>query len=567
MDRFGSSRAASGVSLEGLESRRLFSGEIDHAFAGDGLLTVQTAGGGNLGSGEIAVQPDGKIVVAGPLASNGNTAVVRRYLANGNPDTGFGTNGVKTIANVKAYTIDRVTVLADGRIQITGQQSVRLTAGGQIDGSFGGGDGVAPSLLATDRRASDFVYADGSYLELSIGLTLSGGNNRVFKYKADGSPDKAWGSNGSVPVTYPDILGTDGLAVDSAGQIHVSFEAQNPDIDGLWDSHVLRLNAAGTLDGTWGTAGVATNEANQFSLTNNLTVLSDGRVAVNARVQSEGASSGFFIVFSKDGKSNVVKSPDHPGSFYPAELRQTASGNLVIGGYYYDNDGITDYGRQYAGVIYADSNFNTKTSFTPDQDGLAGYRRNASNDTVFKGLALTPSGDILLLGTSDIDDVFYDGPQTDVVRLEGPSKFNKVSTSFSNGVLTLNGSGQADHFLVDTTDPGEASLPDSTVAYLDYTAPFHSADIVAIGHETLVKRVTMNMNGGNDWAEATFDFNLPVSVTGGDGNDVIFGSNVGSTLRGGNGNDSIYGGSGVDWIYGDAGTDELSYGFDDHVFP
>jgi uncharacterized delta-60 repeat protein len=70
-------------------------GDLDPTFDGDGKVTTDF-GGDNLGYA-VAVQPDGKIVVAGHSNSGGTyDFAVARYNADGSPDTTFGASGVVT---------------------------------------------------------------------------------------------------------------------------------------------------------------------------------------------------------------------------------------------------------------------------------------------------------------------------------------------------------------------------------------------------------------------------------------------------------------------------------------
>jgi Ca2+-binding RTX toxin-like protein len=50
------------------------------------------------------------------------------------------------------------------------------------------------------------------------------------------------------------------------------------------------------------------------------------------------------------------------------------------------------------------------------------------------------------------------------------------------------------------------------------------------------------------------------SIFGGDGHDLIIGSDLNSNLHGGNGNDTLIGGKGDDQLFGDAGNDALKGG-------
>ena len=118
-------------------------GSLDTGF-GTGGSVIQTIGSGTDQALALALQSDGRIVVAG-VASNGSDGdlVVLRYTAGGVLDTTFGTNGIYRHADgVATSSGSSVLVQADGTILIGGQVGsdaviLRLTSGGALDTTFG----------------------------------------------------------------------------------------------------------------------------------------------------------------------------------------------------------------------------------------------------------------------------------------------------------------------------------------------------------------------------------------------------------------------------------------------
>jgi len=75
---------------------------------------------------------------------------------------------------------------------------------------------------------------------------------------------------------------------------------------------------------------------------------------------------------------------------------------------------------------------------------------------------------------------------------------------------------------------------------------------------TSVTRIIVNANGGDDWVnvdEATI--NMPTSLRGGSGNDILRGGAGADELIGGPGNDELYGYAGDDVLKGEDGNDLL----------
>jgi uncharacterized delta-60 repeat protein len=132
-----------------------------------------------LGAGDVAVQPDGRIVVAadavGPLGER--RWVVVRYLPDGRLDVGFGAGGATVIDTGTPGAAEAVALQGDGRIVVTGPAvcrqeqcfaAARLNVDGTPDAGFGAG-GVARH--APIRR----TYARDVALQRDGGIVLAGG--------------------------------------------------------------------------------------------------------------------------------------------------------------------------------------------------------------------------------------------------------------------------------------------------------------------------------------------------------------------------------------------------------
>ena len=97
-------------------------GSLDPSFSGDGLVTTAFPGAEHSWGTSVAVQSDGKILVAGRVYSAGdNDFAVWCYNADGSPDTTFNGNGLFTIdlgenSPPREQVLDSLAVLPDGRI-------------------------------------------------------------------------------------------------------------------------------------------------------------------------------------------------------------------------------------------------------------------------------------------------------------------------------------------------------------------------------------------------------------------------------------------------------------------
>lgn len=96
-------------------------GSLDATFDGDGTATIDFGVTADLAGGAV-LQPDGKIVVAGSTQAGGDVAV-GRLNANGSPDTTFGSGGKATVDFGAATFGFAVALQPNGRIVVAGQRT------------------------------------------------------------------------------------------------------------------------------------------------------------------------------------------------------------------------------------------------------------------------------------------------------------------------------------------------------------------------------------------------------------------------------------------------------------
>ncbi|HEX8324522.1 MAG TPA: hypothetical protein VF595_11495 [Tepidisphaeraceae bacterium] len=557
--RVSASRTAS-ARIEALEQRSLFSGEIDHsfgAFGSNGLVTLPTAEKSLHYSAArpplTTVQADGKIIVAGSDRTTAGTLIVTRYQANGLIDTTFGNGGSLVIQGAKADRLNAVNVLSDGKILLQGQYYYRLTADGQLDRTFSG-DGFVPSVLAGDRRVgptnATAVTPDGGFLELQSAVN---GRSGLFKYKADGSIDKTYGNSGSFNVGalntgYADSFKVGGVVTDAQSRAYVSFIIV--DEDGANLPRVARLTAAGKIDPTYGTNGVA--QANNFydvGLTGPLAVMTDGRVVVGINFDGpgQGGEGVTLLSFDAAGKTQNAFYVD-AGIFSDDRLVAGPDNTLYVGGSYSEGDNYQlRGGRSYAAVIHLTKDFKLDTKFSADRDGVAGYGTNGYTEG--GNFALAPNGDILVVGSHYTDN------SASMAKLTSVSKPTYVTYSRVGGRLTVSGSSGGDRIIAGTAgDDDESFRSGKLFVRLDATTAgtgLFSADVLEFNDSesygtTPVTELVFNLYGGNDvFSGVALRQNVYVNGNAGD-----------DSLSGGFGQDTLIGGTGNDVLIGD-GSDVL----------
>ena len=177
-------------------------GVLDPAFGTNGKLTTAISPDGNDQANEVVIQPDGKIVVAG--TNTGDFEVVR-YDGDGSLDATFGTGGIVVRdlsgGDESAYA---AALQPDGKIVVGGAVAtgpwrsqfalVRYDTDGTLDPTFGT-DGIVMTKFGSGGSARAVV------LQPNGKIVVAGTNGDGFalvRYLPDGSLDTTFGGDGKV---------------------------------------------------------------------------------------------------------------------------------------------------------------------------------------------------------------------------------------------------------------------------------------------------------------------------------------------------------------------------------
>jgi uncharacterized delta-60 repeat protein len=167
----------------------------------------------------IALQPDGKIVIAGNTEFSGQDFAVYRLNADGTRDGTFNVVGYRIIVFGEGDDVARaVAILPDGKILVGGYTAddsfalARLQPDGRNDPTFGTG-GKAKMLIGSGRveARAMLVLPDGRIVV--GGFHNSGGPARgefvLASFLPDGAPDLDFGSDGTgiVEMGFSDSFG------------------------------------------------------------------------------------------------------------------------------------------------------------------------------------------------------------------------------------------------------------------------------------------------------------------------------------------------------------------------
>ena len=199
-------------------------GSLDSTFGSGGVTNTLIGGESSYGNA-IAIQADGKLVVAGSAKTAGvHDIAVVRYNTDGSLDTSFDTDGAATTAIGSGADVARaVAIQPDGKILIAGSSHngsnndfamVRYETDGSLDTSFGTGGKVTYAVGSGDDVANDlYVQPDGRIIVIGSSYNDGAGfelDAAVARFLPDGSVDQSFGTSGVVTVHWS--LGDAGYA-------------------------------------------------------------------------------------------------------------------------------------------------------------------------------------------------------------------------------------------------------------------------------------------------------------------------------------------------------------------
>lgn len=260
-------------------------GLLDPTFGKDGIATrrvVTTSSTNVFSAGAVAIQSDGKIVVAAGVPGNNDFTVpaVLRFLSNGALDQTFGVNGIAVLPNAFG-SFNSVAIQSDGKILVAGNGSTgaseevdRFTTSGNLDTSFGTSGQVSFRLANTVGLA---LQPDGRIL-VAV-QSIVGQGSQVARLLVNGSIDTTFGTNG---FGFPPG-GAGPLAVLANGNILV--------FGGLISS----LTNTGAVDTSFGVNGQLLAATGGHALAANGDILVAGTLVNDPTIPSSGLAAFAYL--------------------------------------------------------------------------------------------------------------------------------------------------------------------------------------------------------------------------------------------------------------------------------
>ena len=391
-------------------------------------------GSGNADWAEaIAVQPDGKILIAGSISrSGGGVAALARLLPSGAIDSAFG-GGTGKVSNPCSLIVSSqaraVQVLPNGKILLAGTLVDggifdflvwRLLADGSCDTSFGE-SGIR--VIAFDRGGNDWDFCramavDGFGRIVVVGSVDFNGADvdmGVVRLTPNGALDTSFSGDGKATISF-DLAGFDedaaeGVAIDRNGRILLAGQAYDSG-GGGFDFAFARMMDNGTLDTSFGVGGRLTVSFDfggaNGEFVNDVAVWPDGEIVAAGSMDIGPTAVEWAVLrISPDGSQLLGFHHGHFGFTTPAEATSLVlqpDGKILIAG---SGQGISS--RDF-GVARLHRNGSPDASF-PLGTGTTSFDFNwgpGSHRDYGRAVALDRDGRILVAGRVEFNGLDYD---------------------------------------------------------------------------------------------------------------------------------------------------------------
>jgi uncharacterized delta-60 repeat protein len=402
-------------------------GSLDTSFGDHGRVVTNLgrASDDSPGNNAVAVQADGKVVVAGFAFNPGfesspvsfSRVSVVRYNADGSLDSSFGDGGRTYIDLTHPYSLNP-----------PGQSPVELAmdSRGRILVSFddvttSGVQAVVVARLRADNGALDTTFGDGGKTVLSQptdavlgGITVDDQNRILVAYSRnafpypskevarlneDGSVDCSFGNNGEVTIGSGNYATHTGVSVDAQDRIVLTGSSGS----------VARLDCQGNVDTSFGQGGTAYVDfgADGYAIAALVSLDAQGHIVVVGNVRQDFPDAPSIIHFAvvrlnADGSLDTGfgnqgrETVDFGGSVEFAEgMAVQPDGKVVVVGY-------SDQAQAGRGFDFALARLNATDGSLDSTFGNGGeVLTNFGSDAGAYGVAIQPDRKIVVVGSVD----------------------------------------------------------------------------------------------------------------------------------------------------------------------
>ncbi|MCB0640194.1 MAG: T9SS type A sorting domain-containing protein [Phaeodactylibacter sp.] len=296
---------------------------------------------------EMAIQPDGKLVLAGYANYAERSAFLGRLNLDGSLDSSFADNGIFIYDQTDGYEnyFQSVEVLADGKIIATGRLNndglldwnpliVRLNPEGTLDPSFGTENGItAFGTEYEEQMYKGAVTPNGKFIATGF---LDNGDERfpiICRWDENGLPDASF-DDFMVHLNAPELIGgyLYNVAADAAGNTYAIGATENNEL------LLVKTTNAGAPDTNFGDNGIylldvpigITNILYDIKLTQSGDLLICGNLEGELLITKRNAETGAPISSFGDNGTVLIDVWGHYNS--ARDILELPDGQIIITG-------------------------------------------------------------------------------------------------------------------------------------------------------------------------------------------------------------------------------------------
>lgn len=417
-------------------------GQLDTSFKGFGIAS----GGWDFSSDDLALQGDGKMIVVGTKFTTSTASLkLARFRQDGALDTSFNGTGVVDVENWAYW--GRVAVQSDGKIVVaaTGAKNpptttennfilFRYKTDGSRDFTFGTNGRVVTDFGINASPADIAIQADGKIVV--AGTSNLAGSYSTFalaRYNINGSLDATFNGTGTVTTAANNaadaystgscvLIQNDGRIV-VVGQTGIAIGSRS-DPNGT-DLCLARYETTGSLDATFGSGGKVTTNFVAGDYENlNAAIAGDGRIIVGGRKWTSDSSAPIYhseLFLASYTRAGAVDAGFGLGG--SQIIRGWSAGRMAL-----QNDGKILVSGSASGSGFFVARY-TPTGFPDTTFGNVGNIITGifSNFYFPGGMAVQKDGRIILTGENVIARLLGDGRKAQITNPANGSTLTSTS--------------------------------------------------------------------------------------------------------------------------------------------
>jgi uncharacterized delta-60 repeat protein len=294
-----------GLGVIGATPASSWPGDFNAGFGDGGVVVLPLEW--NSYPAPLAVDSNDRIVVA-------NKGAVVRLTAGGGTDTGFGSGGTFTLDIAPTEVINALAVQPDGKVVLAGWVAdqnqldpqamlVRLQANGTLDPSFDG-DGIV--LTDVSQSWNDVALGSGGSITLLGAVPTPDADDSgmlLARYTSTGAPDTTLGGTGSRSFSVDEHDTPHAIALQPDGRTLIGGQSPNT---GGW---IARLETDGAPDESFGsngfTGGMQYAPQDLVLEPSGTIVGANGglvRLSSTGQILQQTGSGGIFLARQADGR-------------------------------------------------------------------------------------------------------------------------------------------------------------------------------------------------------------------------------------------------------------------------